>query len=302
MGFTESRLINRKALNYINFLCSIENCQFLALYPLLHHERLLHMASWWTNMDSVAALHGLTLLMTLLFAALTGVVVFLMAGKSQKTIRGLSKDLENSQKRNKILEKTAEEIRKELLQTQQHQDINQLKLKTSKLSAKELTQELLDARKRMEIAEAAILAHQEQEKKDNGTAETSEFLELELEMELEGGLSESQREQLIDLLDPGPKGNVDIFSLMDDETSELTASQLEEILTADGWKTNGVAQSAFANPPKGLELVVNSKETAPSYASFLQRVFSTIGIEVSAKIDNKYREWSLTIIVGRFDG
>jgi hypothetical protein len=49
-------------------------------------------------------------------------------------------------------------------------------------------------------------------------------------------------------------------------------------------------------------LAVNSKETAPSYASFLQRVFSTIGMEVSAKIDTKYREWSLTIIVGTFDG
>ena len=63
--------------------------------------------------------------------------------------------------------------------------------------------------------------------------------------------------------------------------SEVTAKQLEEVLTADGWKTNGVAQSAFSNPPKGLVLAVNSKDTAPSYASFLQRVFSTIGLEVS---------------------
>jgi hypothetical protein len=89
---------------------------------------------------------------------------------------------------------------------------------------------------------------------------------------------------------------------MGDEGSEETAQQLDEILTADGWKTNGVAQSAFSNPPRGILLTVNSKETAPSYASFLQRVFSTIGLEVSAKIDNKFREWSLTIIVGTIDG
>ena len=258
------------------------------------------MLSWWTNMESVAALNGWMLTATLVFAALTAIMVFLTIGKSKNLISGLYDDLETSHKRVKSLEKTAEEIRKELLQTQQHQDINQLKLKTSKSSAKELAQALLDARKRMEIAEAAIKAHREQEKKSGNTSESTDYLELELEPE--GGLSESQREQLIDLLDPGPKGNVDIFCVMDDEMSEMTAKQLEEVLTADGWKTNGVAQSAFSNPPKGLVLAVNSKETAPSYASFLQRVFSTIGLEVSALVENKYREWSLTIIVGTIEG
>jgi len=34
----------------------------------------------------------------------------------------------------------------------------------------------------------------------------------------------------------------------------------------------------------------------------LQRVFSTIGLEVSALVENKYREWSLTIIVGTIEG
>lgn len=254
-------------------------------------------------MESVAALNGWMLAATLVFAVLTGIMVFLTVGKSKNLVSGLSEELQTSRKRIKSLEKAAEEIRRELLQTQQHQDINQLKLKTSKSSAKELTQALLDARKRMEIAEAAIKAHQEQEKQEKEDADESETTEyLDLELEPEGGLSQSQREQLIDLLDPGPKGNVDIFCVMDDETSEMAARQLEEILTADGWKTNGVAQSAFSNPPKGFVLAVNSKETAPSYASFLQRVFSTIGIDVSAKMDNKYREWSLTIIVGTIDG
>jgi uncharacterized membrane protein len=258
------------------------------------------MLSWWTDMESVAALNGWMLIATLVFAALTGIMVFLTVGKTKKLVSGLSEDLEIAHKRNKALQKTAEEIRRELLQTQQHQDINQLKLKSSKLSTKELTQALSDARKRMEIAEAAIKANREQREHDTGISETTEFLDLELEPE--GGLSESQREQLIDLLDPGPKGNVDIFCVMENAMSEITANQLEEVLTADGWKTNGVAQSAFANPPKGLVLAVHSKETAPSYASFLQRVFSTIGMEVAAKVDNKYREWSLTIIVGTIDG
>ena len=258
------------------------------------------MLSWWTSMESVAVLNNWMLMATLAFAALTGIMVFLSVAKTKKLVNGFSEDLKTSRKRNKALEKAAEEIRRELLQTQQHQDINQLKLKTSKLSTKELTQALLDARKRMGIAEAALKDHRKQKEQNNGISEATEFLDLELEPE--GGLSESQREQLIDLLDPGPKGNVDIFCVMENEMSEMTANQLEEVLTADGWKTNGVAQSAFAKPPKGLVLAVHSKETAPSYASFLQRVFSTIGIEVSAKVDNKYREWSLTIIVGTIDG
>jgi hypothetical protein len=257
------------------------------------------MLTWWTNMESVALLNNLMLTATIVFAVLTGIMVFLTVGKSKHLVDRLSDDLKTSRKQIKSLEKTAEAIRKELLQTQQHQDINQLKLKTSDSSAQELRQALLDARKRLEIAEAAIKAHEAQAV-DNEDG-TEPILTLDLELEPEGGLSENQREQLIDLLDPGPKGNVDIFCVMDDEGSEMTAKQLEEILTADGWKTNGVAQSAFSNPPKGLVLAVNNKETAPSYASFLQRVFSTIGMDVQAKIDKKYREWSLTVIVGIFD-
>ncbi len=256
------------------------------------------MTSLWTNLESLAALNNWLLVGTLVFAAGTGFLVFLFTGKYKSILNRLYQDLESSQNRVKSLEKTAESIRKELLQTQQHQDISQLKLKTSKSSAEELRQELLDARKRLQIAEAAVKARQEQE--DN--PEVFDELELELELEPEGGLSDSQREQLVDLLDPGPKGNVDIYCVMDDEMSELTAEHLGEILSNDGWKTNDVARSAFSNPPNGLVLVVNSKETAPSYASFLQRVFATIGMEVSAKIDNKYREWSLSIIVGKVDG
>ncbi|MFO7715747.1 hypothetical protein [Desulfosarcina sp.] len=262
------------------------------------------MLSWWTHIEPVAALNTWMLTGTLVFAVLTGIMVYLTAGRSKTLITRLHEKLESSHKRTKSLEKTAEEIRRELLETQQYQDINQLKLKTSKSSTEELRQALFDARKRLEIAEAAIKAHQVQAEKNGEETETAETpgLELELELEPEGGLSETQREQLIDLLDPGPKGNLDIFYVMGDQISELTARQFEEILTADGWKTNGVAQSAFSTPPKGIMLVVNSKETAPSYASFLQRVFSTIGMEVSAKIDSKYREWSLTVVVGTIDG
>ena len=109
------------------------------------------MLSWWTNIESLAALNNWMLTTTMVFAVLTGIMVFLTAGKSRHLVGRLSEDLETSRKRTNSLEKTAEEIRKELLQTQQHQDINQLKLKTSKSSDKELRQALLDAKKRLKL-------------------------------------------------------------------------------------------------------------------------------------------------------
>lgn len=266
------------------------------------------MSSWWTTLESVAALSNLMLTATLVFAALTVVLVYLAAGKTKDRTNRLYEDLETSRKQIKSLERAAAEIRKELLETQQHQDISQLRLKTSTVSAEELRQELVNARKRLEIAEAAIKAHEAQAtarspepvKGNDGSLEAIENLELELEPEV--GLTESQREQLINLLDPGPKGSVDIFCVLGDEGSEQTARQIEQILAADGWRTNGVTQSAFSKPPQGIVLAVNGKETAPSYSSFLQRVFSTIGIKVSAKVESKYREWSLTVIVGTVEG
>lgn len=258
------------------------------------------MLSWWSNIHTVALVNNWLLAATVVLSAATGFLAFLTARKSKAANSHLLTELEIAKKQVKSIEKTAEEIRKELLQTQQYQDINQLKLKTSKSSTEELRQALVQAQKRLEAAEKAA---REQEAK---AVEQEERFESEKEktdstrMKAEHGLTESRREQLMDLLDPGPKGNVDIFCVLDDELSTTTANQLESILSADGWKTKAVAQSAFADPPKGLVLAVNSKETAPSYASFLQRVFTTIGMPISATVDQKYREWSLTIIVGTF--
>ncbi|MEJ2041187.1 MAG: hypothetical protein P8X55_20010, partial [Desulfosarcinaceae bacterium] len=65
------------------------------------------------------------------------------------------------------------------------------------------------------------------------------------------------------------------------------------------WTTQGIVQSAFSNPPKGITLVIHSKQTAPSYAKFLQRTFTTIGLPVAAQVNNKYREWSISMVVGQ---
>ncbi len=263
-------------------------------------------------MESVAAANDWLLTATILSALLTGILIFVKAGKQKHDVESLSSALRSSRRQVKALEKAAEEIRKELLEIQQHQDINQIKLQSNQSSTQELQNALAEAQHRLKITEAALNERKiaEAALKKKRTATTTKGRSTGLSQELETvedlmidvqpaiGLSDDQQEQLIGLLDPGPKGNVDIFCIVDDENSETTARQLESILSSDGWKTNGVAKSAFTKPPKGVVLAVNSKDTAPSYASFLQRVFSTIGMIVSPKIDKKYREWSLTIIVG----
>jgi hypothetical protein len=163
----------RKSLNYIHFLCNVDNYCAQSFSPILFHERLSPMLTWWTNMESLAALNTWMLAATMVFAVLTGIMVFLTIGKSKRLIDQFSEDAQNYRKQVKSLEKTAEGIRKELLQTQQHQDINQLKLKTSNSSAQELRQSLLDARKRLEIAEAAIKTHEAQTaENEDGTDST----------------------------------------------------------------------------------------------------------------------------------
>jgi hypothetical protein len=254
-------------------------------------------------METLALASSWLLSSTVVFSVATCILAFFFVRKYNGFAEQLSYDLEASKKQVKSLEKAAEEIRKELLQTQQHQDINQLKLRSSKSSAQELRQALLDAQKRLDAAEKAVKEHEAKAAKleESGATDSEDIDFFDVELEAQEGLTESRREQLMDMLDPGPKGNVDIFCVMDDALSVTTANDLESILSADGWKTSPVAQSAFTHPPRGLVLAVNSKETAPSYASFLQRVFTTIGMPVSAIIDKKYREWSLTVIVGKLD-
>jgi outer membrane murein-binding lipoprotein Lpp len=62
----------------------------------------------------LAALNTWMLTATMVFAVLTGIMVFLTIGKSKRLIDQFSEDAQNYRKQVKSLEKTAEGIRKEL--------------------------------------------------------------------------------------------------------------------------------------------------------------------------------------------
>ncbi len=195
-----------------------------------------------------------------------------------------SDDFSLSTKRMKSIESAAGDIRKELLDVQQERDILIEKLKVKEDELEKIHYALDDAvKQRSELSQ---------------TTQPTEMVQSS-DGESEFPLSTEQREQLIALLDPGPKGDVDIISVIGDHRSNLLAQELDKIFKADGWSTKGAAQSAFSKVPEGIVLSVHSKETAPSYASFIQRTMATVGFPVSAAVNNKYREWSLTLIVGK---
>jgi hypothetical protein len=223
---------------------------------------------------------------------LTSVILLRRSDRQMAELR--NDNFDSSSQRLKSIESAAGDIRKELLDVQQERDILLEKLKVKEEEYHKLHLAFDDTIKKNSDLQRSV---SENSLKSAANRKTKQ--ESEVSIEPKSPMSRDQREQLMALLDPGPKGDIDILSVIGDDTSSLLAKDLNEIFKADGWTTKGVAQSAFSKVPEGIVLSVHSKETAPSYASFIQRTMATIGFPVSAAVNNKYREWSLTLIVGK---
>ena len=254
--------------------------------------------TWWNVIDSVGHFNHLMLVAVVLFAIFTALFLQLTRKSAHRLSDLLREQDAQARRRIKNVETVAGDIRKELLTTQQNQDIAEQQLRSKDLELDKLRKALEESRQRQEAAEERLKEQPRQTIEDSApqAEANSEIRKKKLGLDLE------QREQLMALLEPGTKGELDIIAVLGDQRSETLAGEFEEIFIADGWKTNGVIQSAFTKEPQGLVLSVHSKETAPSYANFLQRSFATIDFPVSAAINKKNREWSLTLIVGKLDG
>jgi hypothetical protein len=114
-------------------------------------------------------------------------------------------------------------------------------------------------------------------------------------------IDEQQKQMLGKLLTSGPKGELDIIAVLDNAKSYEMAKELKQTLDHHGWATRDIVQSAFSNLSQGMVLGIHSKQTAPAYAKFLQKTLTTIGLSVSAQINDKYPEWSISLIVGQLD-
>ena len=218
-----------------------------------------------------------------------------------KMIDSLIEREQKASRKIKAVEKAAEQMRKDLLSTQQDQDIANQRRQLAEMDADALRKELERTRTQYAKAENAF--------KDRiGELKNLNITQSNLSQSATGSttmgvkksaLDNEQKKMLSKLLQSGPKGELDIISVLDNADSHEMAVELKSYLDHYGWATRDIVQSAFTNPPDGLVLVIHSKQTAPSYAKFLQRMFTTIGLHVSAQINEKYPEWSISLIIGQ---
>ena len=260
------------------------------------------MNDWWNNIEILYSFNSWMEIVTLVAAALTLISIVLLWRKGGQMANYLTDRERRAINRIKAVEKAAEQIRKELLATQQSQDIADQQRRLAQMDAETLRQEIASLRKRYSDAEGA-LKNRIKELKDIGTTQgtTQGALTIQDGASPTLALDTEQKKLLIKLLKSGPKGELDIISVLDDPLSLQIATEMKTIFDDYGWNTPDIIQSAFVQPPEGIVIVIHSKQTAPSYAKFLQRTLTSAGMPVSAQINNKFREWSLSMIVGQFD-
>lgn len=261
------------------------------------------MNAWWNNFESVHAFNTWMEVITLIGATLAFICLLLLWRNGNNMVRQLIDRERRSNKRIRAVEKAAEQIRKELLSTQQNQDIADQQRRLAEMDADALRREMETVRSRYSKAEGA-LKDRIKELKDIHI--TQGVTTQGVSTTQNGGQNTSvldiqQKKMLAKLLKTGSKGELDIISVMDDPDSQEAALELKSIFETHGWTTSDIIQSAFSHPQEGIILIIHSKQTAPSYAKFLQKTLTTIGLRVSAQINSKYREWSLSMIVGRID-
>jgi hypothetical protein len=273
------------------------------------------MFAWWHNLESVTVFNTWMQMLAMMGIVLTTLGILLLWVQGSKMTRLLIEREESAGKKIKAVEKAAEQIRKELLATQQNHDIADQRRRLAEMDADSLRKEVEKTRKRYSDAEGALKERIEELKEMNitqtqgrttsRTTGTGTTVKADVKVDADRGvvakntaLDSHQRNMLIKLLNSGPKGELDIISVLEDPVSHEIALDLKTIFDAQGWSTSEIIRSAFSHPPDGFQLIVHSKQTAPSYAKFLQRTLTTMGLPVSAQINNKYPEWSISLVIG----
>jgi hypothetical protein len=256
--------------------------------------------NWWSNLELVASANQMALYATMGFAVLTLLSSLFMALTSKRRFGAQAAgdraglDISSAAKQRSAFNDTISEADDSLRTAlEQSQDLVQ-KLGAKDAEIETLKRQLKEEHQKQQATEHLLVEQQRREQ----VHEENERM-VKAQAVVRARLPKGQRDHLKALLEPGPKGDLDIIAVMDNEASGLLAEELRQIFEADGWTTKPVIQSAFSDMPDGLLLAVHSRDTAPSYASFLQRTFSTIGFKVSATVNRKYREWSLTLVVGK---
>lgn len=109
----------------------------------------------------------------------------------------------------------------------------------------------------------------------------------------------SAEQKFIQFLANKPKGDFTIKCISGDDGSFRYAKDIEKLLVAAGYKSNGIAQTVFRTPPKGVSIIVKGINSAPPYAGAIQKAFELIGIDAPAEVNAYYPENTLTLVVGQ---
>ncbi len=110
---------------------------------------------------------------------------------------------------------------------------------------------------------------------------------------------DSAEQKFIQFLSNKPKGDFTIKCISGDDGSFRYAKEIEKLLIAAGYKSNGIAQTVFRTPPRGVSIIVKGINSAPPYAGAIQKAFELIGIDAPAEVNAYYPENTLTIVVGQ---
>jgi hypothetical protein len=264
------------------------------------------MNSWWNNIEAIHIFNTWMEIITLVGATITFISLLLLWRNGNHMLRDLTDRERRANKRIKAVEKAAEQIRKDLLATQQNQDIADQQRRLAEMDADTLRKEMAKVRSRYSKAEGALKdrikelkdIHITQSAPDGVTQGGATTQSFGIDTAV---LDPQQKKMLTKLLRTGSKGELDIISVLDNPGSHQAATEIKTIFDDQGWTTSDIIQSAFSQPQEGITLVIHSKQTAPSYAKFLQRTLTTSGLQVTAQINNKFREWSLSMIVGQIE-
>ncbi len=260
------------------------------------------MNPWWNNLDALSTFNTWMQIIVLVAATMTFISMLLLWRNGNQMANNLIDRENRAGKRIKAVEKAAEEIRKELLSAQQSQDIVDQQRRLAEMDVDSLRKELNQVRKRYTNAEGDLRKRIQELKNIHTTQGSTQGTATTQGFGIDSTrLDPQQQKMLTKLLKTGPKGELDIISVLDSSGSHKAAMELKQIFEDHGWSTSEIVQSAFSATPEGIVLVIHSKQTAPSYAKFLQRTLTTVGLPVSAQINNKYREWSISMIVGQID-
>lgn len=114
-------------------------------------------------------------------------------------------------------------------------------------------------------------------------------------------LTPEQRSKLLALLNPLPKGEIEIVSVLGDAEGYALATELDALLKTAQWTITGggVSQVVYTGGnPIGVGIIVKSALTAPKYAAALQKVFQDISFPLGGLEDPKLPDGKVVLLVG----